>query len=242
MSRGGAFNVTEETMTLRDVARRFARARNPKAKGIQASELFSLLRAGELRAGFYILGGTAWIDIPIGYWEGIKIEKYRKIVRDSHNPQSGSYALRGDQFPDQVARVVCDRIKPDQKDFTSSLGGVAAVIQAAGKLNEVTIKTNDFLNFLRIRGLEEKEPRGSGGRHRKEGWREICSYIAAYMVAHYKDQPAVKLKIDEAGEAIHDIATGDGVPDVPAGSTIKEQVSKAVDLLEKSAFKLKKKV
>jgi 16S rRNA G527 N7-methylase RsmG len=66
--------------------------------------------------------------------------------------------------------------------------------------------------------------------------------MAAYMVAHYKDQPAVKLKIDEAGEAIHDIATGDGVPDVPAGSTIKEQVSKAVDLLEKSAFKLKKKV
>src|ERR1700674_4752772 len=105
MSRGGAFNVTEETMTLRDAARRFARAKNPKAKGIQASELFSLLRAGKLRAGFYILGGTAWIEIPISHWEGLKIEKFRKIGRESGSPNSGSYALRAAQFPDQVAEV-----------------------------------------------------------------------------------------------------------------------------------------
>src|SRR5271170_6566483 len=140
MSREREYNVTEETITLRDAARRFARAKNPKAQGIQASELFSLLRAGELRAGFYILGGTAWIGIPISYWEGLKIEKFRKIARNSENPTSGSYALRGDQFPDQVAQVVCDRIKTGQRDFESSAGEVAAVIGAAGRLCEVTIK------------------------------------------------------------------------------------------------------
>lgn len=49
--------MPEETMTLRDAARRFrlARLKNPKAKGIASSELLGLLRSGELKAGFYNL-------------------------------------------------------------------------------------------------------------------------------------------------------------------------------------------
>ncbi len=61
--------MPEETMTLRDAARRFrlARLKNPKAKGIASSELLGLLRSGELKAGFYILNGTAWIEIPVAH-------------------------------------------------------------------------------------------------------------------------------------------------------------------------------
>jgi hypothetical protein len=75
--------MAEQTMILRDAARRVALAKDPKARGIQSTALFDLLRVGKLLAGFYILEGSAWVEIPIGYWESLALEKFRKITRDS---------------------------------------------------------------------------------------------------------------------------------------------------------------
>jgi hypothetical protein len=72
--------MTDLTLTLRDAARRLARAKNPKARGTQAAELLGVLRSGELQAGFYILSGTIWVDAPVTYWEAIDSAKFRGRV------------------------------------------------------------------------------------------------------------------------------------------------------------------
>ena len=191
--------MAEETTTLRDAARRLARAKNPKAKGIQSAELFSVLRAGNLRAGFFILEGSVWVEIPISHWESLAREKFAGIGRKPNDPKSGSYRIRGNQFSDQIAKIISDQIQVDRHDPKTALATISAVIAAAEKMTEVTIKTRDITNYLQTLGLNEQFSTGKAGRHRKEGWREICSYMAAYMTAHFRDQPSKALKIKEAG-------------------------------------------
>jgi hypothetical protein len=227
-----------ETTTLRDSARRLARAKNPKAKGIQSTALFNLLRAGKLRAGFYMLEGSAWVEIPINYWEGLALKRFGKIARNPNDPKSGSFRLRGDQFPDQIAKIVSDRIQAGSRDPRTALAEISAVIAGAGKLIEVTIK--EISDFLQTRGLREQVSPSKAGRRRKEGWRELCSYMAAYMVAHFRDLPGVELKITEVGQAIYEVARADGVPGLPDGKSIIEYVSKAMALLKEPSFSLKK--
>jgi PleD family two-component response regulator len=64
--------------------------------------------------------------------------------------------------------------------------------------------------------------------------------MAAYMVAHYRDLPAVQLKIKDSSDEIFRRAKADGVTGLPAADTIKEELSKAMDLLERVDFQFKK--
>ena len=73
------------------------------------------------------------------------------------------------------------------------------MIAGAGKLIEVTIKESDISDFLQTRGLREQVSPSKAGRRRKEGWRELCSYMAAYMVAHFRDLPGVRAKDNGGG-------------------------------------------
>jgi hypothetical protein len=226
--------MSEETTTLRDAARRLARAKNPKGKGIQSTALFDLLRAGKLRAGFYILEGSAWVEVPIGYWEALAVGQFRRIARETNDLKSGSFRLRGDQFPDQIAKIISDQIQIGRQGDEATLKRISDVVAMAGKRIEVTVKTADITNFLRSLGLDDHVAYSAGGgRRQKEGWRDISSYMAAYMVAHYRSTPEAALKVEISGDAIYNLARQDGVPDIPVGSTIKEQISKALALLEK---------
>ena len=219
--------MPEETMILRDAAQRLARTRNPKTNRIQSSKLLSVLRSGDLKAGFYILGGTVWIEIPETYWLGINSSKFRRIAR-TDDPKSGTYPIRATEFPDQVASIIWSKIGSNEQ--------IAAVIKATARPYEVTIKTKDFLDYLQSPQREGHITTTSVGRKRKEGWRDICSYMGAYMIAHYREG----LKAGESAEQIVDLAKADGVEDLPSADTLKEQVSKMIDLLKKPAFKPKK--
>jgi len=98
--------MSEQTMTLRDAAQSLARAKNPKATGIQSSKLLNVLRSGNLKAGFYFLNGTAWIEIPLRHWHDIGSDKFRRIGRNPDNPKSGTYKIRAATIPDQVAGYI----------------------------------------------------------------------------------------------------------------------------------------
>ena len=101
-----------ETTTLRDAARRLARAKNPKAKGIQSTALFNLLRAGKLRAGFYMLEGSAWVEIPINYWEGLALKRFGKIARTRtiRNPEAPD--CEAINFQIKLQRSLATEFKP----------------------------------------------------------------------------------------------------------------------------------
>jgi len=81
--------VPEETITLREAARQLARKENPKGKAIQSSNLLSVLRSGELKAGFYFWDGTTWIEIPDAHWGKINSTKFG-IGRKRRDPKSGT--------------------------------------------------------------------------------------------------------------------------------------------------------
>jgi hypothetical protein len=238
--------MPEETMILRDAALRLARARtkNPKTNRIQSSKLLSVLRSGDLKAGFYILGGTVWIEIPLAYWHGIDSSKFRRISR-TKDPKSGTYPIRANEFPDQVASIICNEVErgeqtPGQSKTNPNRGEIAAVIDAAAQSCEVTVKTNDFLAYLKSHRLEERTIISNVGAPRKESWRELCSYMAAYVTAFHRDYPAERLNIEAAAKRIRELAEADGIRDLPHWTTIKEKVSAAMRLLEEPKFKLKK--
>jgi hypothetical protein len=110
--------VTEETMTLRDAARRLARSKNSKAKGIQSSNLLSLLKSGE----------------------------FRRIGLKPDDPRSGTYKIRAVTIPDQVARIICKAIATSQQPSGGhqTLGVVTAVVDAAARSYEVVVKTSSW--------------------------------------------------------------------------------------------------
>jgi hypothetical protein len=78
----------------------------------------------------------------------------------------------------------------------------------------------------------------SASCHRKEGWREVCGYMAAYMTAHQRGRPNEDLKIQESAREIHQLAAKDKVNSLPPADTINEQIAEAIELLRRSDFKL----
>jgi hypothetical protein len=235
--------MPEQTMTLRDAAQSLARAKNPKAKGIQSSKLLSLLKSGELKAGFYILGGSMWIEIPLAHWETIGVDKLR-IGRSRDDPKSGTYKLSLSKFSPEVAKVICKQLDGNERssdhDASSKIELLTAVVDSATKSYEVTVKTEDFKEYLHIHGLEEPITTAKGGRHQKEGWRDVSSYMAAYMAAHQRDRPEDHFAAENSAEEIFQLAQDGHVPDLPSAASIKAQVSKAMNLLQEPKFNLEK--
>jgi hypothetical protein len=224
--------MPEETTTLRDAAR--CLARSTKGHGIQSSNLLSILRSGELKAGFYFLNGTTWIEIPFEYWHAIDSIKFRRIGR-SDDPRSGTYKIRATEFPDQISRIICAKIENKQ---TASVEAVTEVVDAAAKSYEVVVKTSALSEYRQRPGYAEEKTTSNAGAPRKEGWREVCSYMGAYMAAHYRDTPQDRLKIGNSAREIFALAKADEVPDLPSADSIKDQVSKATKLLKKREFDL----
>jgi hypothetical protein len=234
--------MPEETITLREAARRLARIRKPKGKGIESSRLLSLLRSGELKAGCYFFRGTVWIEIPLAHWQGIDANKFR-IGRKAGDPKSGTYKIKANAIPDQVANVLCKLIAREevsgQQQTKPLQEEIAEVVGATATEYEATIKTKDFSDYLQRHGLEENKTTTNVGTRRKEGWRELCSYMAAYFAAHYRDRGTEPLKIEQAKFDILELAKNGGVSDLPTADTIKEQISKAIAFLKRPEFKLK---
>jgi hypothetical protein len=223
--------MPEQTMTLRDAAQSLARAKNSKATGIQSSKLLSLLRSGELKAGFYFFRGTVWIEIPLAHWQGLDSNKFR-IGRKPDDQKSGTYQVKANEFAEEVARALWNN-----EQTGPSREAVTAVISEAAKRYEIAVKTEDFQQYL-LQHVDAAKTTTNVGRQRKEGWRELCSYMAAYFAAHYRDRPTEALKIEQAKADIIKLAQNK-VSDLPAPDTIKEQISKAIGLLKRSEFKLK---
>jgi hypothetical protein len=233
--------MPEQTMTLRNAAQSLAHAKNPKAREIQSSKLLNLLKSGELKAGFYILGGSMWVEIPLAHWETVGADKFR-IGRSRDDPKSGTYKLSLSNFSPEVAKVVSKQLDENDKSLdrhtSSKIGILAAVVEAAAKSYEVTVKSKEFTEYLHSQGLEEPLAAPKGGRYQKEGWRDVSSYMAAYMAAQQRDRPEDHFTAENSAEEIFQLAKGANVADLPSSAGIKEQVAKAMKLLTTAEFNL----
>ena len=241
----GSIPMPDETMTLREIARRLALIKNPKATGIDVNGLHSLLRSGELRAGFYILEGTVWIDIPISHWEATASNKIRQKITRNGESSPGSYKLRPGQFPDQIASVICEQASPDtgsseQRPIKLDLALLTSIVTAVSRQYEVTVKDTVYADYLNRHEITEKTRKSTGGRYPVEGWRDLCSYMTAYMMAVDRAFPGQHSNVEATSKRILELAKAHGVENLPKWDTLKAEVSKVRHLLDEPGFKLKK--
>jgi hypothetical protein len=230
--------MPEQTMVLREVARQLALSKNKKAKGIDSAALRGLLRAGELQAGFYILDGAAWIDIPVDYWLKTDAPRMSKITRKGGE----SYKLRPSKFPDQVAKIISNLLRQREPSSDQSVisADLVALVSSIGLSYEVTVKTAVFNDHLRRHNIVMPTVAVSkGGRPQKLSWPKLCSYVGAYFAAHCRDFPGRPIEIEATSKIILELADKDGIGDLPDWQTLKEHVSTAVQLLQSSRFDLK---
>jgi hypothetical protein len=206
----------QATITLRDVARRLAQLSRSGADKIADGKLLGLLKAGELKAGIYFHGqSTRWIPISRSYWIGVSSDKFRSIRRSDKNKLPGTYKVRLSQVADEYSKVMSQHMKIDQQRKDEAIWEeLKAALAAASRRYEVVIKEEDYKNYLERHNLEEPPPRMKGrrGRPAREGWRQLCVFVGAYIIKHHQTTKEAP-KIEEAAKNIHKIAKNE----VPEG-------------------------
>jgi len=211
------------TVTLRDAAKTLARIRGQRQ--IADLPLLNLLRAGQITAGFYIDGQSdLWIAIPASYWLDLTSDKFRAI-RIGNN-KKGIYVVRPSEFADEILHLIEEKRKSQssatRNDF--QLRTLRSILSHASKKHEVLIHEADWGNYLtKIPKINEVR-RSTRGRRPKEGWKQTCVILAAFLIKH--GAPA-GTKHEALGKRIHELATKEGVMDMPADSSIIGAVADA---------------
>jgi hypothetical protein len=232
----------EPVISLREVARRLPKVLKLPNK-TAASRLLSLLKSGDLEAGFQFPGrATRWIPISTRYWVGIGTDKIQSLVHERGNKKrSGTYKVRISEFGDELVRAVKQGLDQDrtgnQSDTLASaiLDEVQRALSVASDRYEVCITEDAWNDYLRRHNLEEPAPyiRRKGGRKEKPSWRELSIIIGAYLLKH-NAVTQEEMKLEHAAQNIHKIALERGISELPAWQTIKDhlsQIRSEVDLL-----------
>jgi hypothetical protein len=107
----------EPVISLREVARRLPKVLKLPNK-TAASRLLSLLKSGDLEAGFQFPGkATRWIPISTNYWARIGTDKIRSLVRKSGDKKKpGTYKVRVSEFADQLVQAVAQELRQGLAD------------------------------------------------------------------------------------------------------------------------------
>ena len=223
----------QATITLRTIARRLPKLLKIKKK-TAISELLSLLRSGQLSAGFQFPGRVVrWISIPPSYWAKIDANKLRTLGYERGDPKRpGTFKVGIPPFADELVRRVADELRNNtvkSKEINSAEAALAELRQAlslASERYEVVILEQVWTNYLQQNKMSEpayKEPKA--GRDEKVGWRDLTIIIGAYVLKH-REITDEKIKVEESAKKIHEIAKAQNVTDLPAWPTIKDALSK----------------
>lgn len=232
----------DQTTSLREIAVRLARFPISKSRDkIADVRLLSLLKTGELSAGFHFPGLVgSWIQIPVAYWLGVTGDKFRSIrYASGDKKRTGVFKVKISDFAQEYADLVLNASKSAAKsernrDLTALfVEELRLAISAAAADYEVVILERDWEVYLQRNKLQEPpaHEKSKVGRHPKTSWRDLSIIIGAYLMKHCETEKG-RLKIVEASKNIHKIATNDGIEDLPASDTIKDVLAKMKSMAE----------
>ncbi|MGB7102406.1 MAG: hypothetical protein WBD95_27035 [Xanthobacteraceae bacterium] len=212
--------LTKPGISLRDVAARL----NPGSNKRDYSKLLSLLKAGQIKAGFrFPAFGSLWIEIRTAYWSGVDSAEFRTSLRfDKGRPSSGAFSVSLAVFAEQICDVLAQRSEP------ANWKHMAELLAATGKRYEVEILEEEWARFLEVNPSYLPAPRQKSrrGRYELESWRDLCIYIGAYIIKHHQKKTSPRIKLVEASETIHKITENEGIRG--AASTIERALSEIV--------------
>jgi hypothetical protein len=212
----------EQSISLRDAGLLVARWRKSTEK-IASGKLLSLLKAGQIVAGFRFPGSTVWwIKIPTRYWNTVSNDEFRVIRFSRERKTSGAYKVRPGMFADEIVAQISQQRAPTSEEWKAAL-------EATTRRYEVEIIERELTDFL-ARNADYSaqilsERKSKSGRHEKTGWRELSVIIGAYILKHY-ELTNERIKIKDASDIIYKIAREAGKGDLPATSTIKDVLSR----------------
>jgi hypothetical protein len=155
----------EPVISLREVARRL-----PKILKLQnktaTSRLLSLLKSGDLEAGFRFPGRTErWIPISTRYWAGVGTDKIRCLLYERGNRRKpGTYKVRISNFADELVGAMRQELHQDRADnqnymlVHAILDEFQGALAAASDRYEVVVTEHAWNNYLQRHNLEEPTP------------------------------------------------------------------------------------
>jgi hypothetical protein len=215
------------TVPLRIIARRLPKVLNRRAR-TATGDLLSLLRSGELKAGFDFPGRVKrWISIPASYWAGIGSDQFRTLHYEKGNKHKpGTFKVRISQFADEFVQAVSSDLENGSRETASLLDELKGALSAASRRYEVVITEQEWKSYLQKHNLSEPpDLNPKAGRHQLPAWRDIAIVIGAYLIKHHATEKEKPLKIEEAAKKIHDIAKNKEISGMPAWTTIKDILS-----------------
>jgi hypothetical protein len=223
-----------ETITLRDVAIRLGKIKQPTTKAIADTQLLSLLKSGELKAGFDFPGRTKhWISIQPDYWLKIDSSKFRSIRRN----EGATFKVSIRDFADEYSQLIFAESEIQNRATASNVSlkdEFRIGLQAAARKYEVVVQAGEWEDYLKRHQLREPvliAQKGKGGRNPKAAWRELAEIIPAYLLACQAErlQPP---RYETAADEIFKIAIDKGIDanSLPQPSTLKDVISRIFEM------------
>jgi hypothetical protein len=220
-----------ETITLRDVALKLAKIEEPTTRAIADTQLLSLLKSGELKAGFEFPGRTKhWVAIHPDYWLQIDSRRFRSIRKN----QGATFKVSVRDFADEYLKLIFANFEIENglKASNESLKDELRItLRAATQKYEVVMQARQWEDYRRRHNLPDPSffvpaAKGKGGRHPLAAWRKLSVIIPAYLLAHHAErhQPPAH---DTAAEEILQIAKGKGFDanSLPQPDTLSDVIS-----------------
>jgi hypothetical protein len=224
---GAPTSADDPALSLRDVLKRLARIDRLPKKKTSVDKLLSLLRAGQIKAGFYFPASKLiWILIPQEYWVGLPKKRVQSLRYSSEESGSGTYEVRITDFVDQYMDAVLQLIDSAASDQGAGVvGELKRALSSSQKRFEVAVRVQDWKDYLERNNIAEPALRETRGRHQKEGWRDLASIIAAYMMTLEK-RPKDSRDHDSIARMILQLAEGEKISDLPASDTLADLIAK----------------
>jgi hypothetical protein len=229
--------TTEPPLTLREVVHRMHSILRLPSKATAVPRLLGLLKAGELQAGFEFPGTRVyWIPIPTSYWTAVSSYKFGSLrfVRGD-KIRIGTYQVRIGGFADEYTRVVSQEIheKPPES-ITAVLNELKHGLSGAQRQYEVAITNEEWTKYLERNQITASalDNRSPAGRREKTSWHHLLPIIAAYLMTLDKRSGESRDYLYIA-TSVRELASKEGIIDLPAVDTIKDVISKAFAQAEK---------
>lgn len=217
--------VYEPDLSLREVLKRLARIDGLPKKKTSVDKLLTLLRAGQIKAGFiFPASELIWISIPQEYWVSLPKKRVQSLRYSSEESGSGTYEVRINDFVDQYMDAVLQLVDSAASDQeTRVVGEWKRALSCSQKRYEVAVRAHDWKDYLVRNNIAEPAIRETRGRHQKESWRDLAAIIAARMMTL---DPSKSPDHHSIAGMILEMAKKEDIPNLPAVETLADVISR----------------
>ena len=218
--------MKRSVISFREVARRLGGFCKPK-RLVDPDKLLSLLKSGELTAGFEYPGQNIvlWIPIPQTYWLATHMHKFHSLnIND--DPRSGTFTVRISEFSEELTKSLTESVN----DASKRADQLSYALANSNRPYEVVITDEEWASYLERNELRYPvlENKKTSGRHELASWARLSVIIGAYIVKHFRETKE-PLRASKVAPLIHQMAENEEISDLPSTPTIEDHISKILN-------------